>query len=63
MLVLKRYVGEKILIGDDIVITVAGVRGGKVVLGVEAPPHVLILRSELACDNDHEPEYDLGGES
>ncbi len=48
MLVLSRKQGEKIKIGEHITITVLGVRGGVVKLGIDAPPHVRILRGELA---------------
>lgn len=47
MLVLTRKVRERILIGDDIVIEVKSVDRGRVVLGVEAPPGVRVLREEL----------------
>lgn len=47
MLVLSRKVGEKLVIGDGIVITVNRVVGHRVSIGVEAPPHVRIVRSEL----------------
>lgn len=47
MLVLSRKVGEKIIIGENIVITVTAVEGNKVRLGVAAPPSVDIWRSEL----------------
>lgn len=40
--------GDKVLIGDDIVITIACVeRRGRVRLGVQAPEHVQIARSEI----------------
>lgn len=45
MLVLGRKRGEQIKIGDDVVITV--VRGDGVRLGIEAPPHKHVLRTEL----------------
>jgi carbon storage regulator len=48
MLVLSRKVDERILIGDDIVVSIVRVRGNTVRLGIEAPAHVQILRSELA---------------
>lgn len=48
MLVLSRKLGEKINIGDHITITVLGVRGGVVKLGIDAPPQVRILRGELS---------------
>lgn len=47
MLVLSRKRDEKILIGDNIVITVCDLFGGKVRLGIEAPADVIILREEL----------------
>jgi carbon storage regulator len=48
MLVLTRRCGERILIGDNIWITVVNVERGKVRLGIEAPPDVLVLREELS---------------
>jgi len=47
MLVISRKVGESIVIGDSIVVTVVQTQRGRVRLGVEAPPGVLILRKEL----------------
>lgn len=47
MLVLSRYVTEKIYIGADIVLTVVEVRGGKVRLGIEAPRDTAVWRAEL----------------
>lgn len=47
MLALSRKIGERILIGDDIVVTVLAVRGRQVCLGIEAPKSVSILREEL----------------
>jgi carbon storage regulator len=47
MLVLTRKVGERILIGDNIVLTVVRVQGDKVRLGIEAPPQIAIQREEL----------------
>ncbi len=47
MLVLSRKQGEQIKIGDGITLTVLGVRGGVVKLGIDAPPHLRILRGEL----------------
>lgn len=47
MLVLTRKTNERIVIGDNIRITVVGVRGSHVRLGIEAPPEVTILRDEL----------------
>lgn len=47
MLVLTRRVGESIRIGDSITVTVVQIGPGKVRLGIEAPPDVVILRDEL----------------
>lgn len=48
MLILTRRVGEKIFIGDDIVITVNKVRGrNQIVLGIDAPPDVPVNREEV----------------
>jgi carbon storage regulator len=48
MLVLSRKVGECIRIGDDVVITIQEMRGGRVRLAIEAPRNVVVLREELA---------------
>ncbi len=47
MLVLTRKPGEKILIGDDIVITVLDTRGDSVRIGIDAPRGVKIQRDEV----------------
>jgi carbon storage regulator len=47
MLVLTRKLGEKIVIGSDITITVVAINGGKVRIGIEAPKEVPVIRSEL----------------
>ncbi len=47
MLVLTRKVGEKLLIGDDIVINVIDVNRGNIRIGIEAPAQVSILRYEV----------------
>src|SRR5947199_3599179 len=52
MLVLSRKVGERVVIGDRIVVTVLEVKGRQVRLGFEAPPDVQIWRGELSFQ-DH----------
>lgn len=47
MLILTRRVGETLNIGDDITITVLGVQGGQVRLGVNAPKEVTVHREEI----------------
>jgi carbon storage regulator len=49
MLVLTRKVGERICIGEHIVLTVTAVESGRVRIGIDAPRSVPILREEL-CD-------------
>lgn len=50
MLVLSRKAGEAIVLAGNIKIQVLGVENDRVKLGVEAPPDVLVLRSELLRD-------------
>jgi carbon storage regulator len=47
MLVLSRKLGEKIVIGDNISITIVDIDRGKIRLGIEAPRNVPIFRQEL----------------
>jgi carbon storage regulator len=63
MLVLTRKLNERIVVGDNITITVVGIRGNHVRLGIEAPPEVSILREELQrfdAANECEPHYGVG---
>lgn len=55
MLVLSRKIGERIVIGDNVVVTIVGMRGGQLRLGIEAPKTVRILRDELK-DSESVPE-------
>jgi carbon storage regulator len=48
VLVLSRKVGERILIGDKIAVTVVKIGHGGVRIGVEAPPELAVVREELA---------------
>jgi carbon storage regulator len=48
MLVLTRKQGERIVIGEDIVITVVRTKGSSVRVGIQAPAHVPVLRGEIA---------------
>jgi len=48
MLVLSRKEGEKLVIGDNVVITVNRISGNRVAIGIEAPREVSIKRGELS---------------
>jgi carbon storage regulator len=48
VLVLSRKVGERILIGDKITVTVVKIGHGGVRIGIEAPPELAVVREELA---------------
>lgn len=47
MLVLKRRLNDRIMIGEDIVITVVEIRRDNVRLGIEAPPQIPVHREEV----------------
>lgn len=47
MLVLTRKVGEKVYVGDGIIITVLEVKGARIRVGIDAPGAVRIVRGEL----------------
>lgn len=47
MLVLSRKVGERILIGDKVTVTVVRITGGGVRIGIEAPAEMPVIREEL----------------
>lgn len=47
MLVLSRKTGERIVIGDNVTLTVVKVVGGRVELGIQAPRSVRVMREEL----------------
>lgn len=47
MLILTRRVGESLMIGDEINVTVLGIRGNQVRIGVNAPKDVSVHREEI----------------
>jgi len=52
VITLSRRKDEEILVGDSIRIVVKKIKGSRVVLGIEAPKKVLILRKELKEESD-----------
>lgn len=47
MLILTRRVGETIVIGDDVIVTVLGIKGNQVRIGINAPKDVSVHREEI----------------
>jgi carbon storage regulator len=56
MLVLSRKTGEKVVIGDGIVLVVKRILGQRVTFGIEAPQEVRIVRGELPRFDEAPPE-------
>jgi carbon storage regulator len=47
VIIISRKIGESIVIGDDIVVTIVEIRGDRVRLGIEHPPEVPVHRREV----------------
>jgi carbon storage regulator len=65
MLILTRRIGESVVIGDDIKLTVLGVKGSQVRLGIDAPKTVSVHREEIyerIQKEDQEPVSDAAAE-
>ncbi|MCA9270511.1 MAG: carbon storage regulator [Planctomycetales bacterium] len=58
MLVLSRKLGERIRVGDNVELVVLKLKGSQVVLGVDAPREVKVVRSEIAQRDDQRPAAD-----
>ena len=60
MLILTRRVGETIKIGEDIEVTVIGVNGAQVRLGIKAPKETRVDREEIALRRITNPDWKKG---
>ncbi len=56
MLILTRRVGEALMIGDEVTVTVLGIKGSQVRLGVDAPRTVSVHREEIYERIQHEKD-------
>ena len=61
MLILTRRVGETVMIGDDVTITVLGVKGNQVRVGINAPKNVAVHREEIYERIKREQQSDPSG--
>ena len=63
MLILTRRVGETVMIGNDVTVTVLGVKGNQVRVGINAPKNVAVHREEIFERIKREQQGEPSGEA
>ena len=63
MLILTRRVGETVMIGNDVTVTVLGVKGNQVRIGINAPKNVAVHREEIFERIKREQQGESQGEA